>query len=98
MAARRSIHIRHSDRVGERAERGRERRLVARLDRQQGGDAAEQSGHLLGAGEQRPGTVLAAQPEPERLLAGLPLGRFLLGGALEVAELLELRADRRPRR
>ena len=59
---------RHGIRGG--PEGGGDRGLVAGAHRQQRGHRAEQTGHGVGCGEQRPRAVLAVEPELEGFLAG----------------------------
>ncbi|CAO0835784.1 hypothetical protein SMICM17S_12005 [Streptomyces microflavus] len=81
--------VRDGHRVRRRAEGGRDRDLVTGLDGEQFGGGAEESGQPVPGAEQRPRTVLAAQPQGQRLVPGRDrrppaLGgrRLLAGGAV----------------
>ena len=82
------VHRGHRYGIGERTERGGQRRLVPRVDREQRRDAAQQPRYPVPGRQQGAGPVLAAQAERERLLAGAPLGGLHLGLPLGVAQLL----------
>ncbi len=83
------VDVLDGDRVGGRAERGGDGRLVAGSDAQQRGDRAEQPGDGVAGGEQRADPVLAVQPDLQGLLAGGEAGALTLGGLRLLAGLGE---------
>ena len=82
------VHSGHRHGVGQRAQRGGQRRLVPGIDREQRRDATQQPGDPIARGQQGTGAVLAPQPERQRLLAGTPLGGLHLGLPFGVGQLL----------
>ncbi len=82
--------VAHRDGVSGRAQRGGDRGLVARLDRDQRGHRAEHAGQAVAGGEHGAGAVLAGQAELQRVLAGDQGGPLLLGGPLLVPQRCDL--------
>ncbi len=83
------VDVLDRDRVGRGAEGGGHRGLVARQHAEQRGDRPEQPGDRVVRGQQRPGAVLAVEPQLQRLLAGREAGALTLGGLRLLAGLGE---------
>ncbi len=86
----------HRHRVGQLAQRGRDRRARLRLHRQQPGDRAE---HAVGSvgGQQGAGAVLPGEADRERVHAGAPVRALLLQLALPFGQLRDPGAGARVR-